>query len=186
MPGFPTLDPLLVATAAAFIALLLARAAIHKITDFVAFTGTLSDYRVLPESMLTPATLGLIAVEIVLAAALLWSGTRPVGALGAAGLLTFYAAMMAIPLSQGRTEISCGCGGPTDHLSGALLMRNALLVAICLVAACTITDRPLGWADFLALPFGVVTLWLLLEAGEQALQNAAYIRNIKSRLKSEV
>lgn len=186
MLGLPAIDPLLVVTAAGFTALLLARAALHKAGDFLAFTGTLSDYRVLPEWALSPATVLLIVTEGAIAAGLLWSGTRPMAALAAAALLAFYAAMMAFPLSQGRTEISCGCGGPTDHLSASLLVRNALLAAIALVAAAPVADRALSWFDMVSLPLAVITLWFILEAAEQALQNAAYIRALQSRLRSEV
>jgi len=186
MLPLPTLDPLLVVTAAGFIALLLARAAYHKVSDFVAFTGTLSDYRMLPEQLLSPATILLIGVEVAIAAGLLWSGTRPLAGMAAALLFLFYAAMMAVPLSQGRTEISCGCGGPTDHLSPALLVRNGLLAVIAIVAAAPVAARELTWLDMVSVPFGIITLWLVLEAGEQALQNSAYIRAMRSRLRSEV
>lgn len=186
MPGFPSLDPLLVATAAAFIALLLARAAFHKATDFVAFTGTLSDYRLLPEALLAPATVVLAGLEALIAVALLWSETRVPAAVAGAALLIAYAGIMAIPLSQGRTEISCGCGGPTDHLSPALLVRNGLLALFALAAACPVDARALTWLDMISLPLGVLTLWLILEAAEQSLQNAAYVRAIHSRFKIEV
>lgn len=185
MFALPALDPLLTVMAAGFTALLFARAALHKIREFVAFTGTLSDYRILPESMLSPAAAGLIVTELAIAAGLLWSETRPYAALAGAGLLALYAVAMAIPLSQGRTEISCGCGGPTDHLSPALLIRNGVLAAIALMAACSLTGRELTWIDMVSLPLGVITLWFILEAAEQALQNAAYIRAMNSRLRSE-
>lgn len=186
MPGLPTLDPLLVVTAAGFIALLLARAAYHKANDVVAFTGTLSDYRLLPESLLVPATVLLVAVEGAIALGLLWSGTRGMAGLAAALLFVVYAVVMAWPLSQGRTEISCGCGGPTDHLSPALLVRNGLLAVLALVAASPLLGRDLAWFDMITMPLGVLTLWFILEAGEQSLQNSAYIRALQSRLKSEV
>lgn len=184
MSGFPSLDPLLVVTAAGFIAVLLARAAWHKVNDYVAFTGTLSDYRILPESLLGPATVLLVTVEALLAVGLLWGETRVYAGIGAAGLLVIYALAMMVPLSQGRTEISCGCGGPTDHLSPALLLRNALLAGIAVVAAFPMAGRELTWVDLVSLPLGVLALWLILEAAEQGLQNAAYIRSLQSRLRS--
>lgn len=185
LPVLPTLDPLLVVTAAGFIALLLARAALHKVNEFVAFTGTLGDYRIVPESLLTPAAGLLVAIEVAIAAGLLWSETRMIAGLAAAILLSAYALAMAYPLSQGRTEISCGCGGPTDHLTPALLFRNGLLAVIALVAASTLVARPLTWFDYFALPLGVLTLWVILEAAEQGLQNAAYIRALRSKFRSE-
>jgi hypothetical protein len=140
----------------------------------------------LPEQILSPATVLLIGVELAIAAGLLWSGTRPLAGVAAAALLLFYAAVMAVPLSQGRTEISCGCGGPTDHLSPALLVRNGLLAAIALVAASPVVSRDLSWLDMVSVPLGIITLLLVLEASEQALQNGAYIRAMRSRLRSEV
>ena len=185
MPGLPQLDPALAAVAAGFIALLLVRAAFHKATDFVAFTGTLSDYRILPDTLVTPAAVMLAVVEAGLALGLLWSETRPYAGVLSAGLLAVYAAAMAGPLMQGRTEISCGCGGPTDHLSPALLIRNGLLGLIALAAAAPVTARALGWFDMASVPMAVLVLWLILETAEQALQNQAYITALNSRLKSE-
>lgn len=184
MSVLPSLDPLLVVTAAGFIAVLLARAVWHKVNDYVAFTGTLSDYRILPESLLGPATIFLVAVEALLALGLLWDETRTMAGIGAALLLAAYALAMMVPMSQGRTEISCGCGGPTDHLSPALLVRNGILAATAIVAACPIAGRELTWVDLVSLPLGVLALWLIMQAAEQGLQNAAYIRSLQSRLGS--
>lgn len=184
MPVLPSLDPLLVTVAAGFTALLLLRAVFHKVTDFTAFAGTLSDYRIVPSALVAPAAALLAAIEIVLAAGLLWNDTRPIAAVLAASLLAIYAAAMAYPLAQGRSEISCGCGGPAEHLSPALLWRNGVLIVVALAAAAQITERPTGWLDYLSIPFTVVVMWLILETLEQALQNHAYIAALNSRLKS--
>ncbi len=181
-----TLDPLLVATASGFIALLFARAAYHKASDFLVFTGTLSDYRIVPEQLLTTVTMALIVLEVIVAGGLLWSTTRPVAALLGAGLLAVYAMAMAVPLSQGRTEISCGCGGAADQLSYALLGRNAVLTAVALFASLPMTERALSWFDYMAIPLGVLAMWLILEAAEHTLQTAAHIRSIRAKANKEV
>jgi hypothetical protein len=186
MSGFPALDPLIVATASGFIALLFARAAFHKVSDFLVFTGTLSDYRIVPEALLTTVTAVLIVLEVLVAGGVLWSVTRPVAALVGAGLLTAYAAAMAVPLSQGRTEISCGCGGAADQLSWSLLGRNALLAAVALIGALPALDRDLAWFDFVSIPLGVLAMWLILEAAEQTMQTGAHIRSMRAKANKEV
>jgi hypothetical protein len=186
MTEIAALDPLIVAVTSGFIALLFARAAYHKASDFLAFTGTLSDYRIVPETLLTTVTAALIVLEVLVAGGLLWSVTRPVAALTGAGLLTAYAMAMAVPLSQGRTEISCGCGGAADQLSPALLVRNGVLVVIALLASLPVADRPLAWFDFVSIPLGVMTLWLVLEAVEQTMQIGAHIRAVQSKANKEV
>lgn len=182
----PSLDPLLVATASGFIALLFARAAYHKASDFLVFTGTLSDYRIVPETLLTTVTAALIVLEVVVAGGILWSATRPAAALLGAGLLAAYAMAMAVPLSQGRTEISCGCGGAADQLSPALLVRNGILVMVALLASLPIAARPLTWFDYISIPLGVLTLWLILEAAEQTMQTGAHIRSMRAKANKEV
>jgi hypothetical protein len=184
MFDLPSLDPLLVATASGFIALIFARAAYHKASDFLAFTGTLADYRIVPETLLTTVTMVLIVLEVLVAGGVLWSATRPVAALTGAGLLTAYAMAMAVPLSQGRTEISCGCGGAAEQLSPALLVRNGVLVAVAIVAALPFAGRDLTWFDYLAIPLGVLTMWLILEMTEHTMQTAAHIRSMRAQSSS--
>lgn len=184
MAVLPDLDPLLVTVAAGFMALLLLRAAYHKATSFTAFTGTLSDYQILPTALVAPTAAVLAAIEFGLAAALLWNVTRPVAGILAALLLAVYTGAMAYPLSQGRSEVSCGCGGPAEHLSPALLVRNLVLIVAALAAACSIAVRTVTWLDYVSIPFAVFVLWLVLETLEQALQNHAYITALNSRLKS--
>ena len=181
MLALPDLDPLMVATASGLIALVFARAAYHKAANFLEFTGTLADYRIVPEALIATVTSALIVIEVFVAGGILWSGLRPVAAMTGAAVLVTYALAMMVPMSQGRTEISCGCGGAAEQISPALLWRNAALAGIALVAALPILDRPLGWFDYLAIPLGVATAWLILEAVEQTLQTASYIRALKSQ-----
>lgn len=131
-------------------------------------------------------TAALIVLEVVVAGGILWSETRPAAALLGAGLLIAYAGAMAVPLSQGRTEISCGCGGAADQLSVWLLVRNAVLAVLALVAAQPMLGRDLQWFDFLSIPLGVLAMWLILEAVEQTLQTGAHIRSLRAKQNKEV
>jgi hypothetical protein len=42
---------------------------------------------------------------------------------------------MLLNLLRGRRWIDCGCGGPGQPISYALLMRNAVLMGLCLLAS---------------------------------------------------
>lgn len=166
---------LLAATAAAFAALLFARAAWHKLSDFAAFTGFVADYRLVPEAQVKPVAAALVAAEVAIPLALVIPGTAIIGAALAIGLLGLYAAAMGINIARGRTSIECGCGGAPNLLSPALIVRNAVLAAI---AGLVLLDPGIG------LSFGnaviAVALGLLLLAcfvlAEQVLANGMRAR----------
>jgi len=139
-------------SAAAFVALLLLRAALHKAADASRFEGVLADYDLAPGWALKPLRAILPALEIAAAGALCFGPTQVVGAVLAGGVLAVYGAAMAIALWRGRTEIDCGCGGPALQLGWGLVVRNATLVAMLLPAALASTgwhalsEAGVGWA----------------------------------------
>lgn len=114
----------------AFIALLMLRAALHKVSDPLRFEGVLADYGLAPAWMIPWLRRVFPAAELVAAGALAWPGGAMPGAWLAGGLLLLYAGAMAAALLGGRGQIDCGCGGPPLPLSWALVARNLLLVAL--------------------------------------------------------
>lgn len=170
MAGDPTL--LLAATASAFVALLMLRAALDKAADGVRFEGVLADYDLVPDAALRPLRIAVPVLELLAAGALSFGVTRMAGAGLAGVLLLSYACAMGLNLTRGRSEIDCGCGGPAQPLHWALVARN-----LCLTA--TLTPAALGLAWPLSLAQAVAawaaaiaafTGWL---AFEQLLANAA-------------
>ena len=101
---------------AAFVALVLARAALHKAGDPARFEGVLADYRLAPEAALPGLRRAIPLAEAACALAMVLPASRAAGGLASAVLLLVYAAAMGINLARGRREIDCGCGGPPEPL----------------------------------------------------------------------
>lgn len=129
------LGSLISATLTSFVVLIFIRAAWHKISDFTAFTGFVSDYRLVPEQLVRPLSALIVAAEVLVAALQFISGLGVIGLWIGFGLLAAYAAGMAINIRRGRTSIECGCGGPVQPLTWALVARNIVLFALAAAAA---------------------------------------------------
>ncbi len=164
--------------AAIFVAVVMARAAVHKLQD-PSFEGTLADYQLLPERLVPRAVPLLAGAEVVAALGLCVLATRPFAAALAAALLVIYAGAMAINLLRGRREIDCGCGGPGDVISWALVARNAALLVILLPALIGVPadsiDMALGVAGILVTAVSVALLFLALVLFESVATRSAAI-----------
>ena len=126
-------NPIVGWTTTLLIACLFASAAWHKLSGLAEFRGALSAYRLLPEWAVGSAAVLLVALEAGIALAL---ALRLEGASVAAFLLLgAYSAAMLLNLLRGRRWIDCGCGGPGQPISYALLVRNAVLMGLCLLTA---------------------------------------------------
>lgn len=163
------------AALAAFLALLFVRAAWHKLAERLESEGHVRAYGVLPEAWAPVAPPALAAAEIAAALALALPATRAVGAGLAIALLLGYATAIALALRAGKTEIDCGCGGPAQPLSPALIGRNLALAALALGAAAA-PATTLGPSGAAASVAGGATLWLLYALIETLLANAARMR----------
>jgi len=167
-------DPTLQLVARAGLSLLLGWSGAHKLRDVGAFRAALEGYELLPPRWAVPAGAGLIAAEVGIASGLLLPRVAGVAALAAAGLLTLYAAAIAINLVRGRRDIDCGCAGPAGRqpISAGLVARNAALAAVALVGAVPTAARPLTWLDGVTVLAGVAALGLLYAAADGLLANA--------------
>jgi hypothetical protein len=165
------------ATGATLVALVFFRAAFHKATAFAELTGYVADYRFVPERLVPAASAALAAAEAATVALLAVPATVRLGALLAAALLALYAAAMALNIARGRRHIECGCGGAPQVLSGALLLRNAVLAAAALAVA-AVPPAGLGAADAAGAVAGGLVLFLVFLAVEQVLATDGRIRTL--------
>lgn len=164
-------------TATTLLALIFLRAAWHKATTRLETVGVVRAYGLVSDAWAGRLVPALAAAEALVVAALLLPATRPLGAAAAAALLLGYAAAMALAMRAGRSTIDCGCGGPPQRLSVALLVRNALLAALA-VGLSTAPETPGGGAGPLTAAVGLaggLTLWAFLGAFEAVHANARHL-----------
>lgn len=160
-------DPVLGHAAAAFLAIVLLSGAWAKLRDVALFRAAMDNYQLVPDAWLPAAAWGLPLIEALAGLALLPTGLRPLGALLAAGVLLVVTSAVVINLKRGRHRIDCGCGG-SEHqpLSWGLVARNAVLIALCGLAALPLAERGTVWLDLVAS-----TLATLFALGLYALVN---------------
>ena len=153
------LDPAILSTVRLGVGCLLLFAAGHKLRHMWDFRLALGAYRLLPEWAVLPMARLLALAELALGVACL--AQLPLGYVGAFALLSVYTVAILVNLARGRNSIDCGCGGPPQPLSYALVLRNALLLGACVAALAEPAPRPLGWLDFLTITAGLAVLALL-------------------------
>lgn len=166
--GFGNVDPLWVWVAVAATAVLLAQAALAKLADRALFEQHLAAYG-LPHA-LGPALAGAVPLAEAALALALFTPWRSAAAVGAAGLLLSYGAVMAWHRAHGH-RLDCGCGGEPLAVSWVLVARNALLAALAGGAGATMGPRAMGVGDFLVVAAAVLLGTLLYAALHQILRH---------------
>jgi len=168
-----SLDPAIDATLRALLALLLASAAVRKLAAPADFRAAVRDYRIVPEAAGGAVAAGLVAAEMMIAAALAVPSFRTSALVAAATLLLVYAAAIATNLARGRA-IDCGCGGPAARrpISGWLVVRNGIFAAVALMGTRPLASRPLVWVDALTIVAATAGLALLYAAADHLLRHA--------------
>lgn len=163
------------AAAMSFTALVFGRAALHKLGDFSGFTGFVADYRVVPERLVRPVSVGLVIAEVAVVAAAFVPMLQPMGLGLAIGLYLLYATAIGINLGRGRDRVECGCGRAVQALSAALVTRNFALAA---VAALGFAGRiaALGIVEAVTAALAGLTLFVGYLLIEQIMANFAQLR----------
>jgi Methylamine utilisation protein MauE len=176
-----TIDPVIDVALRASLGVLFAAAASHKLREPRRFRATVAEYRLLPATLVTPAALALVGVEITVAAALVTPGWRAAGLLGAAALLALYAGAIAINLARGRRDLDCGCAGPAVRrpISGWLVARNGVLAALALAGLAPAATRPLVWVDALTILGSTATLAALYVSVDRMLANLPGLARVR-------
>lgn len=178
-----TLDPIFIIASALAVAVLLASAATHKLRAPGRFARQLADYQLLPEALVRPIGRVIPLLELLIAFALLVPFSRAIAAVCAAALIALYAAAIGINLWRGRRDIDCGCAGPdqAQPLRPVLLARNAVLVALALLASSTPIVRDLGFFDgFVTVAASAVAL-LIYAAADGLLANSPLLLKLIGR-----
>jgi hypothetical protein len=156
------LDPAVGALLSGCYALLFVSAALHKLRSLPRFAAVLEAYDLLPSGGGRLAVL-VPLLELGLALGLLADQWRAAAALAAAALLACYAAAIGINLARGRTDLTCGCGGPSERrpIAPWMVWRNLALAALVCAGALPLSPRALAATDFLTIAAGVAVAALL-------------------------
>jgi len=179
----PAIDPAILAALRAALALLLLRAAAHKLRDRDGFGDALAGYGLLAARVVPAAVLLLPALELAAAALLVAPPTARAGALLAAALLATYTVAIALALGRGRRDVACGCGGPAGELplSTGLVVRNAVLLAVAAACAAPAVGRAPSWIDVLTVLGGAAALSGVHAASEHLLATAPMRASLRAR-----
>ena len=132
----PWIDPVIGLTSRLVLTLVFGAALMHKILAPHRFIAVLREYRLLPATLVAPASLLVIFAEAFAILGIWWQALRVWAASTAVVLLAIYGIAIGINLWRGRRTIDCGCsfGSANQPLSNALLVRNALLMLPCAAA----------------------------------------------------
>jgi hypothetical protein len=181
MPAFdvPRLDPAVASVIMVALGLLFARAAVEKFKDLARFRAVLDAYSLLPTALVTLFAPLVPVAESLIAAGLLAScfsdALRPAAGLAAAALLGVYGAAIGLNLARGRKTLDCGCtvAGERRPIGLWMVVRNALLASLALLAAMPGESRMLGLIDAPLLVGGLLACLLLYASADQLLGKIA-------------
>ena len=154
------LDPVVTWTLRLALALLFAGAAWHKLGAPGEFAAAVRAYRLVPNPIGAPVVAMLVFGEALATGLLLGPAWYRLGAALAAALLALYAGAVAVNLARGRRDLDCGCAGPGARrpVSGALVVRNLVLLSGALVLLGPGTERLLTWIDVTTVLAATATL----------------------------
>jgi len=174
-------DPVVAAACHAAAALVLALSVAPKLRDFPRFHAALAAYALVPPAWTHLAALSFVAAEAGAALLMVGLPQHPASALAGLAVAGLATAAVCANLARGRRELHCGCGAAGDSMpiSGALVARNAGLLAVMALAAASARageTRVLGALDYAAAGFCALAVLLLWLAATQLLVNAGRAR----------
>ncbi|WP_077035535.1 MauE/DoxX family redox-associated membrane protein [Pelomonas sp. KK5] len=163
-------DPVIGHAASAALALIFLQAAVEKLRAPEVFLDAVQNYKLLPASLNWAFARVLPIAELAAALGLLFA--RPLGAPLALALLAIVTAGVLVNVLRGRTRIDCGCGGDQHlPLGPGLLARNAVLMALALLATLPVAPRATVWLDPVAAIAGALALIALYALANGLLRN---------------
>jgi len=168
---------------AIFFLWLFASAGIHKLLpdNKRYFIELLVEYGINNKSFGVFLLYALGALELLVAIAIVFHGTREVAALIAIVLLLTYLIVMAMQLYQGKADISCGCAGPNANtkISASLLWRNAFLSFMALT--CLSPSVELSGSFWAINIMSGLIMIILYSSIERLLENAQLIELLRNK-----
>lgn len=173
-------DPVVTRSLGAMLSVLLLVGSWQKLRDMVVFAAAVDNYRLLPESLVTPVAWAVALSEAAAGVLLLLNDTASAGAWFSLVLLAAVTAAVVINLLRGNGGIDCGCGGLSSQpLAWSLVARNVVLMGVALLAAGEGSSRPLVWADYLTTVGAVLGLLGLYTIANQLMANAPRVLAVR-------
>lgn len=161
-------EPLMTLAVRVFLALLLATAALSKLTRIEEFYGVVRNFRLLPDGVSRAVAMVLPVVELAVAVGLVIGPLAVPAATAAAVLFAVFGVAIAINVLRGRTSIDCGCfrQGLKQGISWLLVGRNVVLTALAAATAYLLPSVPAaGGPDiFVGIAAGVLAILLYFSA----------------------
>ena len=120
------------------------------------YASVIDAYGMTPKSLSPVLPRAIGSFELCVSVLILLAATSKIGLMCAAALFGLYLFAFAKQLMQGKADMDCGCAGPGAgvKISPLLLLRNATLIILCLLAV---------QSD--VVPFGLEWLLVLPTAG---------------------
>src|SRR4051812_26927601 len=137
------------------LAVVLAGAAVAKLTSPRASIAALSSFGFGDGPLRPLAWAALIAVELALAVAVALGSDA--AAYAAAGLMAMFGALTVAALLRGRAGAPCACFGPRSTVSWLGVLRN-LALAVAFAAVPSVDSVSIGTQAWLAIGIGVALL----------------------------
>jgi uncharacterized membrane protein len=177
------LDPAIIAIACAASAAIFAGSATMKFSAPMEFRGAVENYDIVPEWIAGMMAWVVPMLELAGAVGLMMSATRDTAAALLLTLVAIFTAAITINLARGRRDIDCGCFGPMlrQRLSGWLVLRNAALALLLVMATVSGDARPLIAFDYATIVSGVAATIILYAAANYLLSTAPTIALLRTR-----
>ncbi len=107
-------------------------AGLSKMPQIENFARTIDAFNLLPHTLILPTAIILPYVEFLTGLSLLLGFKTRLSACVCLGLLCLFAIALGINIVRGINDIPCGCfGSGTDDTLSTALIRNVVLIAIC-------------------------------------------------------
>jgi uncharacterized membrane protein YphA (DoxX/SURF4 family) len=158
-----TIDPAVASLIAASAGLLFLVSALHKLRDLRRFAEVFAAYGVLPAAPARRFAPVVPALELGVAAGLLFDNLRTLALWVGMALLLTYAAAIAVNLARGRRDLDCGCAGPNERrpIAAWMVWRNVGIAILLSAALLPWSDRPFVPTDGVTVGFGTACCTLV-------------------------
>ena len=106
---------------------------------------------------------GVPWAELLIALGMLMPVSRPAACMAAAALLLTYGGAIAVNLARGRRDLDCGCSLANGRrpIAGWMLVRNAMMACVAVVASLPWNPRSLALLDMMTILGGAAAAALL-------------------------